>query len=134
MVMYGFTGSQKEADDKIILDLLRTLNLTSNDMVITGACKGYDAKISHITKQYFPFVKQLIIVPFNRDKVDVSVYNNGRCYFMPIKTNYRDRNEKVVCESDKVIAFWTGKKIYSGTYMTINIAKRANKLTQIIMI
>jgi len=51
---------------------------------------------------------------------------------MPPTTNYRDRNEWIVKESDKMVAFWTGKKIFSGTYMTINIAKRANKLNTVI--
>ena len=120
---YGFTGSQNGTDSTLILSTLNTLNLTENDMIVTGACIGIDSQVSHIAKKHFPFVKQQIFVPNDKKKVDKSVYSNGNVIFMPKHTDYRYRNERIVFNSDILIAFWTGKKAYSGTYMTINIAK-----------
>jgi len=37
------------------------------------------------------------------------------------------RNLEIVRNSGNIIAFWNGKTAYSGTYMTINIAKKNKK-------
>jgi len=132
MTRYGFTGSQLGFRISIISKLISSLNLTDDDVIITGACIGIDSQVSHYIKKHYPNVQQLIIVPSNLSRVDKSVFINGKVRFMPVNTGYRKRNEAIVDESDKVIAFWSGKKIYSGTYMTMNIAKKQNKLYEVV--
>ncbi len=129
---YGFTGTQIGVDDNIILHTLKTLKLKSGDLIVTGACIGVDAQVSILAKLVYPNIEQLILVPANKSKVDTRVYNNGKVIYMPQNTDYRYRNEQIIKNSDKLIAFWTGKKAYSGTYMTINIAKKENTPIQII--
>lgn len=132
MTNYGFTGTRKYVSDKIILELLASLNLSEKDMIITGGCIGLDSSLSHLTKVHYPLVKQIIVMPTNKSQVDLSVINNGEVIKIPAGLSYRDRNEKIVELSEKVIAFWTGQKTYSGTYMTINIAKKEGKLFKIV--
>ena len=131
MVIYGFTGSQKGADVKVISDTLKSLKLKKGDIVVTGACIGVDAQVSNLTKIHFPYVRQVIIVPYNKSKVDENVFKNGKVIYMSEGTDYRDRNEVIVEMSDKMIAFWTGEEI-SGTYMTMNIAKKEGKPLEVI--
>lgn len=132
---WGFTGSQKGTRDNTILKILSGLNLTKDDWVITGACIGIDTQVACLVAAEFPFVKQLIIYPYDRTKVsdDLDLIAD-EWINMPEGSNYRDRNERLVKESDLMVAFWTGKKAYSGTFMTINIAKRANKLNRVVQI
>jgi len=129
---WGFTGSQKGANIKDIFDVVCEI-LDDDDVVVTGACVGIDSQVAHLVHELYPQIKQVIIVPANRSKVDISVLKFAdELIQMPRDTSYRDRNEKLVEESDKVIAFWTGQKAYSGTFMTITIAKRENKLFKIV--
>ena len=131
---WGFTGSQKGCDTKILGGDLDILNLKSGDWLITGACIGVDAQIFHLAKDRYPEIPQLVIFPYNRDKIDTTIeaYAND-VIWMPQGTDYRDRNERIVAESDRIIAFWTGKE-RSGTYMTMNIARRAGKLWTVVRI
>ncbi len=125
---YGFTGSQKGTDDKTVLKVLKSLKLTKDDTVVTGACIGIDAQVALLVAKHYPKVKQLIIVPGNKSKVDNNVLKikNAKYIFMSKNTTYRMRNERLVEESDRFIAFWTGIQ-RSGTFMTMNIAKKAGK-------
>jgi len=132
IMKYGFTGSRGGTTTGLILKTLISLKLKPNDIIITGACIGIDSQVSHITEKYFGYdIDQIIIVPYNKRLVDKtlyatasSIYGNGKIIYMPSGTNYRDRNTEIVRRCDKLIAFWNGHKQYSGTYMTINIAKK----------
>ena len=138
---WGFTGSQRGTSDKVILKLLKSLKLTSKDTLVTGACIGLDAQIAILAAKHYPKVPQLIIYPGPKYKVDKRLSHlkmnfgaeNVKYIFMKVNTTYRMRNERLVEESDKIIAFWTGVK-RSGTYMTMNIAKKVNKLEKVVRI
>lgn len=123
---YGFTGSQKGTDRKTILDIFNSLHLKDSDLIITGACDGVDSQVSNLAKFFYPKVEQLILVPDDKSKVNQKVFENGNVIHMPKGTDYRYRNEQIIKNSDKLIAFWNGDKIHSGTYMTINIATKRN--------
>ena len=131
MTKYSFTGPKTGCKEEIVLKVLADLNLTQNDTVITGACIGLDSQISHLVRKHYPLTKQWIVVPDNKKYVDTSVYVNGLVIPMPVNTSYRDRNEKMVSISGKVISFWNGNKI-SGTIMTMNIARRQGKLYKVV--
>lgn len=127
----GFTASRNlsKYGKKKIENLIQKLEANT---YIHGACIGGDAYIAKMVKKYHPKSVLIAVVPRNLSKVDSKsvsisdkVINEG---------NYRERNTRIVNESDFIIAFWNGKKIHSGTYMTINIARRKNKLKQIILI
>ena len=131
MTKFGFTGPKSGCDESIVLKVLSELYLTQNDTVVTGACIGLDSQISHLVRKHYPLTKQRIVVPNNRKFVDQTTFANGDVILMPDDTSYRDRNEEMVRLSEKVISFWNGNK-RSGTYMTMNIAKRHNKLYKIV--
>lgn len=141
MTSYGFTGPKSGCSEELILQTLKELNLTPNDTIVTGACTGLDSQISHLVKRDYPFVKQKIVVPYDRKYVDVTTFANGTVIEMPEGTSYRNRNEKMVslvgyCINESgikegMIAFWNGNK-RSGTYMTMNIARRQGKLFKVV--
>lgn len=132
---YGFTGSRKGIELTKIKEVLDRFNLTKYDTIITGACVGIDAQVSKLAKEYE--CNQLVIVPFDQSKTDKSVFENigvnDGVIYLTIGTDYRDRNELIVKNSDKLIAFWDGNK-RSGTWMTMNIAKRKGIPMEIIRI
>lgn len=133
---WGFTGAQCGAPEEVILEHLKTLLLTENDTVVTGACIGVDTQIFVLVATHWPKVPQLVIIPANRSKVDSRILSFEvpmQIIYMPFGTSYRDRNERLVKESDCITAFWTGEQ-RSGTNMTKNIAKRAGKLRMVIKI
>lgn len=129
----GFTGSQsllevRRADLENALQEL--LSRYSIDEIVTGACIGYDAAIQMWFAKNFPNISRTVIVPANRSKVDNACLTDAaaRIIKMPANTSYRDRNQQIVMHSDRVASFWTGKRAYSGTYMTMNIARRTGIL------
>lgn len=131
-VRWGFTGAQAGTRPKVIYRVLKSkLKLKSGDQVVTGACIGVDAQVAMIVKKYFPDVYQVVVVPANRSKVDKRVYDcANEVYEMPEDTSYRARNEALVKLSHYMVAFWSGRS-RGGTFMTMNIAKKQNKLYHI---
>jgi len=131
---WGFTGSQDGAPSARIISVLDSLKLELDDLIVTGGCIGVDSQIFHAVRKQYPTINQLVIFPADLSKVDSSILPLATNFIqMPKGTDYRDRNERLVLESDKMVAFWTGRK-RSGTYMTMNIAKRASKLSVLIWI
>jgi len=141
MTKWGFTGSQIGASEELILKTLMDLPLEDNDLVITGACVGVDSQVFHLVRKHYPMIRHLIVWPSNRSKTDLTIWDE--CFLkdpkkidhfkMRSNTTYRDRNDQIVLQSNKIIAFWTGSRT-SGTYMTMNIAKRASKLHKVVRI
>lgn len=130
----GFSGSRNinAAQEKIVIDRLESITHTIS-VAITGACTGVDAAIAlHVTK-HMKHVRNVIVVPSYRDHVDPRVLNlDSAMYFhMPIKSTYRDRNEKIVELAMIVDIFFNGQ-FASGTWMTRNIAFKAGKLGEVI--
>ena len=125
----AFTGSQiiNKKDELLIERVVSTLE--KPDAFITGGCIGVDYFVAQMITKYFPDTKHIAILPSNLTKVPKDVYKYATQVIKLSKgTTYRDRNEAMVRNGTRVIAFWTGKKAYSGTYMTMNIASRENKL------
>ena len=143
---FGFTGSQSGFPEEKILEVLKSLDLKKGDVVFTGGCIGVDSQIAQLVNKHFPEVKQVIVVPYvqhlpkyNQNKLDKKAMSLGIVFQLPFKEEYnshpflcyRDRNQKIVDFSDQIIAFKKGNKPRSGTQMTINMAKKAEKLHSI---
>lgn len=133
-MILGFTGSQSIPHMGLyhLFDRLEFLHIKySPEAVVLGGCVGYDEEIQIWHQFNRPDVQRIVVVPANRSKV------GSRCLIdpgatlveMPVDTSYRDRNTKLVELSDRLAGFWTGKRAYSGTYMTMNLAHKANKLS-----
>lgn len=129
-VVLGFTGSQTIHDFEVAHIQLSLTDLDSRlrpAVVVTGGCIGIDAYVHHWYAANRPDVKRVVTLPGNKAKVDLTVTETADLVFDSHEA-YRARNEHIVALSTVMSAFWTGKKAYSGTYMTMNIAKRAGKL------
>jgi hypothetical protein len=133
----GFTGSRKitEAQRKLVIKRLEEIKPTVTHY-ITGACTGVDAEVALWAYEQHPEANQIIVVPNRRLHVDDRVMHFHTDNVMYIEmprhpTSYRDRNERIVDLSERVEAFWDGRTYKSGTYMTINIAKKDKKLHNI---
>jgi len=125
----AFTGSQIiSKEDKSLIEFVIS-NMVEPDGFITGGCIGVDYFVAQMITKYFPDTKHIAILPSNLSKVPKDVHEYATHIIKLEKgTTYRDRNEAMIRNGTSLIAFWTGKKAYSGTYMTMNIASRENKL------
>lgn len=135
MSTIGFTGSQEfdhAGEGMLHLDqrLRQLVERYKPDTIVTGACIGYDAAIHLWFESCMPEIHRRVIVPANQAKVSIPILYDPNAEFirMPQGTSYRARNEQIVENSDCMAAFWTGKRAYSGTFMTMNISNRAGKL------
>ena len=133
MTIYAFTGPKSGCSEELVLNTLADLNLTQDDTIVTGACIGLDSQISHLARKHYPLTKQKIVVPSNRKYIDKTVFANGFVVLMGPLTSYRDRNTEMVRISQKIISFFNGNE-RSGTFMTMNIARKEGKLYKIISI
>ena len=145
---WGFTGSQQGFPEEIILNELKELDLKEGDVVFTGGCIGVDSQIAHLIAKHFPKVKQVIVSPhfdhlpqYNQAKLNKKTFKLGIVFQLPYKEEYekhpflcyKDRNQKLVELSDKIIGL-KKNKFRSGTQMTVDFAKKANKLHKVISI
>lgn len=126
---YGFTGSRVMNPDKRI-EACRILDaLNDGTEFTTGACIGWDAWIFiHLINQ-FPKAHHRVIIPANLSLVDQEVlreaeWRNVEMVWMPEGSTYRDRNNRILDDTDLLYAFITGKlNPRSGTSMTLNLAR-----------
>lgn len=125
----GFTGSRllTPRQESFVAQRLDRL-CTEATHVITGACVGVDSFIARYVDANFPDILNVIVVPSRQDRVCHEVLKLTRAMrlHMPYGTSYRDRNEKIVDLSDEVHAFYCSQS--RGTFMTIAIAKKAQKI------
>ena len=130
MEIIGFTAS-RELSYKQKMFIFKIISKLKAQKFITGGCWGGDEAIAMAINKYHPNIPHTVIVPYNRSQVSQKAIQcaspKDNIIWMPEQTSYRDRNKKIVELSDKIIAFWNGN-MRSGTKMTINIAKKANKL------
>jgi len=132
----GFTGSShlglQPTQDRLILNLYRLAEEVKPSRVVTGACVGVDTFVYEFFNKFYPDIPQTVVFPADRKAVGLTedgVRAAGHTVVvMPDGTSYRQRNKKIVELSDKLAAFWTGQT-RSGTFMTMNIARKAGKLT-----
>ena len=131
----GFTGSQScdSGDIECLPEILhRLFERHRSTHIVTGACIGFDAQVHLLTGVVDLSVKRLVIVPADHKKVDARVMSdstNVDYVQMPDGTSYRDRNEEIIRCSTVMAGFWTGKRAYNGTFMTLRIADRCSKLS-----
>lgn len=129
----GFTGSQSIPHMGLyhLFDSLEDLHTKySPEAVVLGACVGYDEEIQVWHQLNRPSVRRIVVVPANRTKVGSRCLADPDATFvmMPPGTSYRDRNTRLVELCDRLSGFWTGRRIGSGTFMTLNIGRKAQKL------
>jgi predicted Rossmann fold nucleotide-binding protein DprA/Smf involved in DNA uptake len=133
----GMTGTRNltsEGRDKII----EWVNSLPDDtMFFHGACFGADSVAAKAARERGLYV--VAVIPDNKSQVNLESvrFSNKRIFAGPetsSKNCYRIRNELLVSLVDSMAAFWTGKKRYSGTWMTINIANKASVPVDIIMV
>jgi predicted Rossmann fold nucleotide-binding protein DprA/Smf involved in DNA uptake len=131
----GFTGtrSANHRDAGKIADILAELSPDST--VVTGACVGVDMFVAAIARRLG--MKVHTVVPADRSRVGRLWRQNCTTFEeMPPGTDYRDRNERIVALSDRVIAIPEApedapESRRSGTWMTVRIARRAGKSVQV---
>ena len=134
-MILGFTGSQQipYGNSSLVQAHLEALyQKYKPEAVVTGGCIGIDAFVYHWFRVAHPEVRQVLTLPGNKDKVSPTLLQAYRVQdtVYDCRVTYRARNEHIVELCDLLVAFWTGKTIYSGTWMTMNIAYRAGKLLQ----
>lgn len=112
------------------VDACRVLDALSDGAEFTtGACLGWDGWIFiHLINQ-FPKMHHRMIVPANKSFVDweaikLAEERNAEIIWMPDGTTYRDRNNRILDDTDLLYAFITGNlNPRSGTSMTLNLAR-----------
>lgn len=132
-MILGFTGSQSipQMGFDHLFDRLELLYTKYQpEGIVVGACTGYDAEVQMWFVHNRPEVRRTVVVPANRSKVDPRCLQDTGAEFvlMPDGTSYRDRNIRLVELSDRLAGFWTGKRAYSGTFMSLNIGRKVDKL------
>ncbi len=132
-MIIGFTAARELTEANIAYIKSIIVDLEAADGFVTGGCIGGDTLIAKCIRDFHPDKSHKIIIPANRSQVDSAVYwlanPKDNIIYMPERSSYRDRNTKIVDSSDRMLAFWTGGQ-RSGTLMTINISKRANKIIE----
>lgn len=138
-MIVGFTGTRgMRPDDRLIIDSVLTdlvVHCGATEFV-TGGCLGTDGYIVRFGVESFgDTINQVVVVPANKKLVDFEAVKLANSVIqMRPGTTYRDRNEKIVKHSYIVVAFWTGKRAHSGTFMTMNIARREGKLARVVFL
>lgn len=133
----GFTGTRSltPAENPLIERVVD--GLPGGTRVVTGACLGVDAQVATYAFTAHAGLKIHTIVPADRSRVDPDWL--GWCHTyeeMPRGTTYRDRNIRIVTESDRLIAFPdhaedVPESRRSGTWMTIRLCRKAGKPVEI---
>lgn len=104
-IIGGRTFMDSEMMEKTIISLYDIKNIT---VIVSGGAGGADTLGEMFAKKYN------IITSVHKPLWDR--YGKGASYI---------RNQKIVDESDEIIAFWDG--ISKGTKMTIGLANRSGK-------
>ena len=129
MALIGITGT-RALDDTGRANIVALLSYLdpAEDAVIVGGCVGVDAFAGQVA--HTMGLKVHVVLPEDDSQVDTSWVNYANTW--ELGGVYRKRNERIVELADGVWAFpnhATQKEDpHSGTWMTINIAKRAKKL------
>lgn len=129
-MILGFTGTQQiplggyTSMRFVLSHLVDTYDI---EAVVTGGCIGVDAYVHHWFATTHPDIRRIVTLPENKSKVDMRVVDTAN-EVHDDSDSYRARNEHIVALSDRVAALWHGQKMYSGTYMTMNIAAKQGKL------
>lgn len=126
----GFTGTRNltKQDYGVIAEVIK--NLPDDVRIVNGGCVGVDTLVAR-----YAFLRSLhvhTIFPSDLSQVDPDAYRwCTTSERMPEGSSYRDRDRRIVEESDVLIAFAQypenySRSLRSGTWMTVRIAKRCN--------
>jgi len=109
-VRYGFTGTRtlEPADDDTIAHTLSMLK--DGTEFTTGACIGVDSFVGQSFWLAKPDAVHRVVVPADRSRVDHwwthrAIGDTVRVEEMPTGTTYKDRNLRIVEQSDVLVAF-----------------------------
>lgn len=127
----GFTGTRTmdEDDALVIWDIVNAL--PPDVILVVGACVGVDATVARAG--YLTGRRVHAVVPANRSQVDSEFDRYCDTYeVMADGTDYRERNERIVAQSGRLIAIAQYPEYYpesrrSGTWQTVRIARGAKK-------
>lgn len=134
----GFTGTRSVSIERMseVCDVVRQACFGFTEFT-TGACVGFDTIAAHYVLDLVPDATHRLIVPADRKHVDNDVIARFKrlederhiIEYMPEGTSYRDRNERILHYTDKLVAVAEHPEIHarsirSGTWMTVRIARR----------
>lgn len=128
----GFTGARSivSEQERLVEAALAVLD-PSRHVVVTGGCIGIDrlvAVLAHVRGLHVH-----TILPADRSRLDLDWRQHCTSYEeMPIGTDYRARNERLVARSKRLVALPAHpeddpRSKRSGTWMTVRIARQAVK-------
>lgn len=136
METIGFTGTRHlRGPDWDRISGVVAAQTRVGDVLITGACVGADIAVAFSARELGRTVHT--VVPANRAQVHPEWWRHCTTHEeMPVGTDYRARNERIVDLSDRLIAFPEYPERHpqsrrSGTWMTVRIALRNGKLVTI---
>jgi len=109
-------------------------SLPEGTRVVTGACIGVDAEVAYLA---YGTYHVHTVVPADRSRVDPQWRDYCDTFEeMPVGTTYRDRNQRIVDLSTRLIGIAQAPEddIHSrrsGTWQTIRMARRAGKAVDV---
>jgi hypothetical protein len=138
-MIYGITGVSKsynpEVHDGIVASVLS--DVPDPTGFITGCAFGVDTAACEFVYEHYPTLKHILVVPaaYHNESLVIAMEDKPNVHIVrcPIHTDYRYRNGRMVRMADRMIAF-PHKQLEvprSGTWMTANMAKRADKLWKV---
>lgn len=135
METVAVTGTEHPTPRMIELLEEALVALPRGTRVVSGGCIGVDTEAGKICMKngiYF-----ITVFPADHRKVaTINRYRSQETIQMPEGTTYRDRNIRVVDMADWVIAVpegpTNGVDRGSGTWMTVRIARRAEKVVVVL--
>ena len=132
----GFTASRTPKAltlEDYIRRVNRVVKRLEADGFVTGACWGGDEYIAKAIKRFHPKTPHTVVIPYKTGQVSAEAVKTATSIVRMTsrsESSYRARNERIVELSTRMVAFWTEKRAHSGTFMTINIARRAGKIRE----
>lgn len=139
----GFTASRNISGVPASVFTEHLDELNDQQTFITGACRGGDTAIGLYLSKKFPKAYHTVIVPGNLSQVDrwweKHPPKNLTVQEMPFESSYKDRNQEIVDNSNTVIGFpeyseHHPRSLRSGTWQTIRMARKANKLSTVVIL
>jgi predicted Rossmann fold nucleotide-binding protein DprA/Smf involved in DNA uptake len=125
----GITGTRQLNDAGRQHIILALLDLDpAKDSIVCGGCRGVDAFAGQVAK--LMGLKVMVALPEDDSQTDTSWISYAATF--KVVGPYRERNQYIVDHCDGVWAFpnhaTQQEDPHSGTWMTVNMAKRAKKL------
>jgi len=134
---YGVTGTRTPTVEALEKVEEWVRSLPEDATLYHGACQGVDSYAAQSATMHG--LRVVAVVPYNRSKIcqDALVSSDEHIYVQQgssrYNNDYRVRNEMLVSKVEHLTAFWNGEE-RSGTFMTINIGKRAGIPVDVIQV